>query len=110
MSGWRKYRNKKAVVDGVVFDSQKEAKRYRELRLMERAGAISDLRLQPCFPITIGGIDVRYPNGRHMKYLADFEYMENGETVIEDCKGMRTPVYKLKRALMLAMGKTIREV
>lgn len=108
-----KYRNKKVYVDGIVFDSIKEATRYRELRLLERAGAISELRRQVKYilipaqrePDTIG------PKGgkikgklleREVAYYADFVYLdEHGNTIVEDAKGIRTEVYKIKRKLML---------
>jgi len=110
MKSYRKYRNQRQVVDGIKFDSMKEARRYGELRLLEKTGMITRLVLQPRFQIQIGGVFVKYPSGRIMQYVADFEYMENGKKVIEDVKGMKTDVYKIKQALMLAMGLTIKEV
>lgn len=82
---------------------------------MERAGAIRDLKFQVRFPFTIGGVEVRYPSGRHMAYIADFTYydIERRKDVIEDAKmqsGYLTETYPIKRALMLAMGLTITEV
>ena len=109
---YRKYRNIKSVVDGVHFDSRKEAARYTELALMEKAGQIVSLRLQPRYKIVIGGVAVKYPSGRQMVYIADFDYIHpaTSEIVIEDVKGMKTDVYKIKQALMLAMGFTIIEI
>ena len=95
-----KYHSKKVAIDGHVFDSKKEADRYCELRLLERAGEISNLRLQPRYLLqpafTCDGNAYR-----KIEYVADFEYVENGRTVVEDVKGMRTEVYKIKKKLFL---------
>ena len=100
-----KYRNIKTAVDGVVFDSQKEARRYGELRLMERAGQIHDLALQPRFPIVINGVKV-------CTYVADFSYHDQQDRKFyEDVKGMLTPMYRLKKKLVKAVyGVEITEV
>lgn len=93
-----KYGNRKTVVDGIKFDSKAEAERYRELKLMEQAGIITDLQLQPKFPL----IPTFRKNGqtfRGITYIADFAYTENGRKVVEDVKGFKTAVYKLKRKL-----------
>lgn len=93
-----KYGNIKTVVDGIKFDSKAEAERYAELRLLERAGIISELKLQPKFQL----IPTFVKNGktfRGINYIADFMYTENGRKVVEDVKGCRTEVYKLKRKL-----------
>lgn len=109
--------------DGTVLDSKREYNRYCELLLLQKAGEIRDLHVHPRYPITVGGIDIkirskRYPNGRVLTYVADFEYYERGQggtrwrQVIEDVKmqsGHRTEVYKIKRALMEAMGHVITE-
>lgn len=89
MSRAHKYRAKPTTVDGIRFASQKEARRYRELRLLECAGKISDLELQVKYAL----VDV-------IKYVADFRYKENGETVVEDVKGYKTPIYRRKAKLM----------
>lgn len=104
--------NRKTVLDGRVFDSKREANRYAELILMQRAGEISELTLQPRYPIEIGGVPVRYDSGRQLVYVADFEYLDNrtNEVVLEDAKGVKTQAYRIKRALMKAMGKAIVEV
>ncbi|RKY09323.1 MAG: hypothetical protein DRP56_02810 [Planctomycetota bacterium] len=101
-----KYRNIKTVVDGITFDSMKEAKRYRELKLLERTGLICNLELQPSYPISRGG--VKDPaTGRRMvarKYIADFQYLENGIMVVEDVKSISTAkdsTYRLKRQLFI---------
>lgn len=101
-----KYRNKKVLVDGVAFDSKKEAKRYRELKLMEDAGMISRLERQVKFDLLPNQKD---PDGkvieRKVQYVADFVYMKNGKVVVEDVKGYRDGgayrVFVIKRKLML---------
>ena len=91
-----KYRNEKAMVDGIVFASKREARRYQELRLEEKAGEIADLRLQVRYLLTINGVQICH-------YVADFVYQRDGQTVVEDAKGFRNRVYLLKRSLMLAL-------
>ena len=95
-----KYGNKKVEFDGVTFDSRKEAKRYAELKLLLRAGQITDLELQKEF-VLIPKLTVNGKTERAVKYKADFVYKENGELVVEDAKGMRTKEYIIKRKLML---------
>lgn len=90
-----KYRNKKTSVDGIRFDSKKEAKRYLELKILEKAGAIQDLRRQVPYVLIN-----KSSYGRAIKYVADFVYYEDDKLVVEDVKGVRTPVYKLKKRLM----------
>jgi Protein of unknown function (DUF1064) len=100
-----KYRAVKTEVDGIVFHSKREAKRYGELRLLEKAGEILQLRLQVKYAVNINGIKV-------CEYRADFAYYdcENKCYVIEDCKGVRTAVYRLKKKLVEAYyGITVRE-
>ena len=93
-----KYYNKKTIVNGIQFDSKKEANRYYELALLERAGVISNLELQPKFLLQEGFAKdgKRY---RKIEYVADFMYQENGQTVVEDVKGKETEVFKLKHKL-----------
>ena len=93
-----KYHNKKVCgIDGLKFDSKKEAKRYWELKMLERAGLISDLKTQ--VPYTL--ID-KSEYGREIKYLADFVYYDVGsqKIIVEDTKGFRTDIYKLKKRLL----------
>lgn len=95
-----KYNAKRTVVDGITFDSKAEARRYGELKIMERAGEIADLVLQPAFELQEGYC----VNGRKVRpitYRADFEYTDTrtGSTVVEDVKGAETPEFKLKRKL-----------
>jgi hypothetical protein len=85
----------KTKVDDIVFASKKEANRYSQLRLLERSGLIRNLELQPKFPIILNGTKV-------CDYLGDFAFFEGNKRVIEDTKGFRTPVYQLKRKLLLA--------
>lgn len=94
-----KYKNKKVYVDGIKFDSAKEAMRYRQLRLLEKSGKINDLQLQVPFELqekyTINGKKVRA-----IKYVADFVYIDQDvKTHIEDVKGIRTEVYKMKKKM-----------
>lgn len=95
-----KYHNKKTVVDGITFDSKHEAERYKELRMLQIAGEISELRLQVPYEL----IPLMKLNGetfRSTKYVADFVYKDkNGNEIVEDAKGMKTDVYKLKKKLM----------
>ena len=102
-----KYGNTKVEVDGMPFDSKREAARWRELRLLERAGEISDLRRQVRYELV-----PKLPGERPVDYIADFVYRDkNGNEVVEDVKGVRTPVYIIKRKLILwRYGIRIREV
>lgn len=100
-----KYFNKKVTINGEQFDSKKEAKRYQELLLLQRAGKISGLRRQVKFVlIPTQRIDGKVVE-REVSYVADFVYndLENGKPVVEDSKGMRTKDYIIKRKLMLRM-------
>jgi len=103
-----KYRAVKTEVDGHRFDSKREAARYAELRALERAGKIHGLELQPRFPIEVNGHLV-------CVYVADFRYRvgkgRKVRVVVEDSKGIRTPVYRLKKKLVLAVhGIEVQEV
>lgn len=102
MTRWpNKYGSKKTEVDGVTFDSKKEAKRYQELRILEKAGEITDLRRQVKFVlIPSQRIDGRVAE-RAVEYKADFVYTQDGQTIVEDTKGFRTKDYIIKRKLML---------
>ena len=105
-----KYHNRKVTQGGETFDSVKEYRRFCELRLLERAGAVTDLRRQVKFElIPAQRVDDKVVE-RACSYVADFTYMENGQQVVEDAKGMRTQEYRLKRKLMLWVhGIRIRE-
>ena len=96
-----KYGAKKVTVNGITFDSRKEAKRYAELDLLERAGKISGLELQVKFElIPSQRVDGKVVE-RACHYVADFVYEENGAKVVEDVKGFKTPEYIIKRKLLL---------
>lgn len=108
-----KYGAKRTTVDGITFASQKEAARYNELRLLERAGEIHSLRMQPSFELdVIGGFvkDIRVNLG---VYRADFDYFDvKADTrVVEDVKGFKTPLYRWKKKHVEAQyGIEIREI
>lgn len=96
-----KYGSRKVTRDGITFDSQKEYRRFCELRLLERAGKVTDLQRQVKFELIpsqrIGGRVVE----RACTYIADFVYTENGKKVVEDTKGFKTPEYRIKKKIML---------
>jgi len=124
-----KYKAVKTTIDGITFDSKREAKRYTELKVLEKAGHITHLELQPEYQITINGAKI-------CKYKADFRYFtvraENNERsynskgewqtptmtgdkegqIVEDVKGFKTPIYRLKKKLVEASypGTLIKEV
>ncbi len=96
-----KYNNQKIRVGGELFDSKREYNRWCELRLLERSGIICNLQRQVKFRL-IDSQKTPERTERPCDYIADFVYYENdGSRVVEDCKGMRTDVYKIKRKLML---------
>ena len=116
-----KYGNKKIEVDGIAFDSKKEALRYFELKIMEQAGEITDLQMQKEFELIpaqyetferYGKTGNRLQDGtrcieKSCVYKADFVYIKDGELVVEDVKGYRDPKsagyakFVIKRKLML---------
>lgn len=129
----KKFNNRETVVDGITFDSAKEARRYWELKMMERAGRISDLQRQVAYvliPTQRAKGTETYKKGQNKgrrkpgevlekecRYVADFVYTQDGETVVEDVKGYRDPSsaayakFVIKRKLMLERyGIQIREV
>lgn len=108
-NGRSKYHAKKTVVDGITFDSKREADRYLVLKSMEEDGTIEDLRRQVRYEL-IPAFDVDGKHHRAVSYVADFVYRENGHEVIEDVKGVVTDVYRLKRKLVAyRYGANIRE-
>lgn len=110
-----KYKAKPTVIDGIRFASQKEARRFQELKLLEKAGEIEGLELQPRYTLTVSGVKLG-------TYVGDFRYVEKADlfhvgdrearfTVIEDVKGFKTPLYLWKKRHMLAEHRIqIREV
>lgn len=101
-----KYGAKKLTApDGQKFDSVKEFHRWGCLRLLERAGKIKDLKRQVTFELI-----PKQDGERACTYVADFTYYEDGKLVVEDCKGFKTDVYRIKKKLMLWVhGISIRE-
>lgn len=93
-----KYGAQKTTVDGIEFDSKAEAKRYGELRLLERAGKIKNLERQVRYDLEVNGVKIGF-------YKADFRYWDQASSqhVVEDVKGMRTPVFAMKAKLMKAL-------
>lgn len=91
-----KYGNIRVEVDGIKFHSKKEAKRYLVLKQDEADGLITNLKLQPRYPFVIEGVKV-------CTYIADFSYDAGGVSFVEDVKGMKTDIYKLKRKLFLVL-------
>lgn len=97
---YSKYKAIKTTVDGIKFDSKKEARRYQELKLLERGGHIKDIELQPRFNFVLNDVKMGF-------YKADFRYKlrhyENDyRDIVEDVKGFKTPMYNLKKKMMLA--------
>ena len=120
-----KYGSQKTFFNGIWFDSAREADRYAELLLLQRAGKISDLRCQVKYvliPVQCEYYERYGKNGKRLKdgkrciekecaYIADFVYKEDGKDVVEDVKGVRTKEYLIKRKLMLWVhGIRIKEV
>lgn len=104
--GWHKYKAQKTEIDGVTFASKAEAKRYFELKLLERAKEIFNLELQPKYDLVVNGDLV-------CRFIPDFRYKtKEGRLVIEDAKGVRTPVYSIKKKLFQALfpGLSVEEI
>jgi len=96
-----KYNAKKVVINGIKFPSEKEGERYVELKMLENAGKIRDLKLQPKFLLQ-ESFKYKGKTQRAIFYIADFEYIdERGQRVVEDVKGVKTEVYKIKKKLFL---------
>jgi len=100
-----KYRNQPCVIDGHRFASKAEGKRYSELKLLERGNYITDLKLQPRHQLKIGSDVV-------CTYVGDFSYIDDkGKYILEDVKGVKTSVYRLKKKLTKAiLGIEITEI
>lgn len=100
-----KYRNVKSVIDGITFDSKKEAAYYAKLKLLKLAGEVTEYELQPKYYLVVNGVKWGF-------YKADFKVTwKSGLTRIVDVKGMKTSVYQLKKKLVKAIyGIDILEV
>jgi hypothetical protein len=119
-----KYGNKKVVYDGILFDSKKELSRYKVLKILEKNGTISDLRLQVSYELIPTIYETKFVQlktktkevtrvaQKAVHYVADFVYKdENGNEIVEDAKGVRTKEYILKKKMMRAfLGIAIKEV
>ena len=104
-----KYGNVKVSFEGHTFDSKKELARYKFLKARQERGEISNLELQPAFKLKCGERPILlkskgFPNGRQAKYVADFAYWcpVEEKRVIEDVKGFKTDVYRLKKSIVEA--------
>ena len=96
-----KYNARKTVIDGITFDSAAEASRWCQLRLMERAGLVSHLERQVRFVLVPPERDIAGRKLRAVTYVADFVYLDKSlHRHVEDVKGVRTALYKLKKRLM----------
>ncbi len=128
---YRKYNNRKIIVDGITFDSKKEAKRYKELKMLERSGIIHDLKRQvkyvlipaqyePSGEVYTKGKEKGKPKKgklteRECAYYADFVYYRNDEIIVEDVKGYKKGgaynIFSIKRKLMLYVyGIKVKEI
>ncbi len=110
--GGSKYHSRKVTIDGIRFDSQREASRWQQLKLLQKAGRISELERQVKYVLVPSQRD---ESGKviekQLAYVADFRYKQGGRTVVEDSKGYRTAEYRIKRKLMLYIhGIRIQEV
>ena len=107
-----KYRNKKVIIDGIEFESIKEGNRYSELKLLERAKEITDLKLQVPFEL-LPNYEINGKKRRGIKYVADFCYIDirTGKYVVEDVKGFKTKEYSLKKKMFeQKYGIELREI
>ena len=97
-----KYHSKKVIYDGIEFDSKKEATRYSQLKILEKAGLIKNLELQKVFELQ-EGFKLNGKSYRKITYVADFYYYDNHlkRYVVEDVKGYKTEVYKLKKKMFM---------
>lgn len=98
-----KYRNKKTVIDGITFDSAKEAQYYQILKLHEKAGLVKEIELQPKFVLQEKFVDSHGEKHQEIAYIADFRYFDclAGVCIVADVKGLKTAVYTVKKKLLL---------
>jgi hypothetical protein len=109
----RKYNNEPTEVGGKRFDSRAEARRWCDLRVLERAGAIADLQTQVRYVLVPAQVSPSGLKEREVAYLADFVYRDTAtaETIVEDVKGASPEVWRIKRKLMLFVhGIEVREI
>lgn len=108
---YSKYRAKPVVIHGIRFASTKEGRRYQELKLLEKAGEIKWLKLQRPYAVYAADIDSK-EHKKLFTYYADFVYEDKGGIRhVEDVKGVRTPVYRLKKRIIEAVyGIKIEEI
>lgn len=109
MKNRNKYGARKTMVGDLKFDSKREANRYMELQLLERGGVISDLQRQVRVDLIGQNGPLLTRTGRKMRMTLDFGYTENGEDILEDCKGVPTRDYEVRVAVVRAMGLIVRE-
>lgn len=113
LAPWKKrakYRNVKTEVDGLKFDSKKEAKRWVELKQLLDAGRISNLMRQVVFQL-VPQVVLDGRKQQPVKYVADFQYQLGDQIIVEDVKGFKTPEYRMKRKMMKAfLGIEVEEV
>ena len=103
-----KYHNSKITTPDGTFDSKHELQRWGELKIMERAGIIEQLKRQVRFDLVPAQPrDGLIPAERGVSYIADFTYLKNGELVVEDAKGYKTAEYIIKRKLMRWIHKVV---
>lgn len=109
----RKYNNQPTERRGIKFDSRKEANRFEELMLLQEAGEIAELKLQPQFTLQESYVTTDGERIRAIRYVADFSYWRQGEFVVEDVKSKATATaqYKMKKKLMQErFGISVKEV
>lgn len=96
---YNKYHAQKTWMKGKVYDSKKEANRSFQLELLAKMGKIENLQRQVPFVLQVGFTNNQGKKIREIKYIADFVYMEDGKMVVEDTKGVKTEVFKIKEKL-----------
>lgn len=94
-----KYHANKVEMDGVVYDSKKEAKRAAVLIQQEKYGIITNLQRQVSFELQPGYTNNKGAKIRPITYRADFTYEQDGKKIVEDCKGFRTKEYSIKKKI-----------
>jgi hypothetical protein len=100
-----KYHAQKVEVDGIKFDSKKESRQWKELCMLEASGGISNLRRQVSFELQPKYTNNKGEHIRAINYVADFVYEKDGKTYVQDTKGVRTDVFKIKKKLFEAKFK-----